>query len=267
MLDTATRIARLAGIVAILGAHLGSVTAARAAGAVTGGPPLALRLEPHGFPVAELVPAIDAWRRACGVDFGTRLPALVLEGPGVPVTLRRWPDSSSRHGRCGQTRLFIQDGQVIAASIEIFARQMDGTHCFPLVEELAHEIGHLLGLADDPTGPRGSIMGPRRPGQHRVVTPRDCSAAGARGGMVRVLFDAEDEEIFARHQAAAVIAAAAEPVASASPREGVASRRARAVAVEDADIVARRVHPGAVGMPGWTQEGILVSQLLPPLTW
>ncbi len=174
MLEPAASLVTLAFTLALSG--LPPVVPAAAPAMAPG--PLLLRLEPVKIPAAQLQAAVDTWRRGCAGALGGRLPDLVLAGPGVPVTVKRWPDSSSRNGRCGQTTRKLVNGRLVAASIEIFARQNDGTPCFPLSDELAHEIGHVLGLDDSHWGVPGSIMGPRLRGHRREVSGEECAAAG-----------------------------------------------------------------------------------------
>ena len=97
----------------------------------------------------------------------------------MPVVVRRRADSSSHSGRCGLTTLKLAHGRLIAAEIDIFIRQENGVSCFPLTEEIAHELGHVFALDDTPWAPRGSIMGPRLPGQRRAVSAEECAAAAA----------------------------------------------------------------------------------------
>ena len=138
----------------------------------------AVRLSSSDFPVEELRAAARKWELGCAAA-GVDLPPLQLEGAGVPVTVRRRADSWSANGRCGQCLLRLVDGRVVSAEIDVFVRQANGASCFPLVDVIAHEIGHVLGLADEPPGPDASVMGPRQAGVRRHVTPRHCLAAAA----------------------------------------------------------------------------------------
>jgi hypothetical protein len=181
MLHLATSLAKVAGAL-VVAALVGYGEHSEAAVAGPAAAPAPLRLHSPDFPPHQLQPALDTWRRGCAGVLGSRLPDLRLDGPGVPVVVRRWPDSSSLHGRCGQTTLRVAKGRLLGADIAIFARQSNGTSCFPLHDEIAHELGHVLGLDDDPRAPRGSIMGPRQPRQRRAVSGEECAAVGRRLG-------------------------------------------------------------------------------------
>ena len=141
--------------------------------------PIPLRLESADFSAPQLQEAVDIWRRRCTGALGVRLPDVVLTGPGVPIAVHRRPDSSSPNGRCGQTLLRLAKGRLVRAEIDIFIRQKNGVSCFPLTDEIAHELGHVFALKDTPWAPRGSIMGPRFPGERRAVSEEECTAATA----------------------------------------------------------------------------------------
>ena len=138
----------------------------------------AIRLSSSDFPVEELRAAASRWEHGCA-SAGVELPPLQVAGEGVPVIVRRRADSWSANGRCGQGRLRFVDGHLVSAEIDIFLRQRDGTTCFPLVDVITHELGHVLGLADEPEGLDASVMGPRQAGARRQVSPRHCLAAAA----------------------------------------------------------------------------------------
>jgi hypothetical protein len=72
-------------------------------------------------------------------------------------------------------------GRLESAEIDVFMRQRDGTSCFPLGEEIAHELGHVMGLADGPRGDHRAIMGPRLPGGRRQPSAGECSAVALPG--------------------------------------------------------------------------------------
>jgi hypothetical protein len=89
--------------------------------------------------------------------------------------------SNNQRGSCGTvTPSLIQlaDGsqRISGGVIKIFERERDsGLSCTPYADRVAHELGHLLGLADA-TGSscNGRIMGSRVNGQNRSVTDADC---------------------------------------------------------------------------------------------
>jgi hypothetical protein len=146
---------------------------------LTAAPPLAvavapaLRLESPDFNAAELAAALEPWRATCeqvqGLAAGNGLATEVLT-----VLVRRRTESTTEHGRCGQTSLRFVAGRAVAAVVDVFSHQRNGASCFPLTEEIAHEIGHVLGLPDRGADLSESVMGPRRPGTRRRVTRADC---------------------------------------------------------------------------------------------
>ncbi|HLX09970.1 MAG TPA: hypothetical protein VKY89_19100 [Thermoanaerobaculia bacterium] len=121
--------------------------------------------------------AIGDWQSSC-TQYGTGFPTLVPNGKGgfpVAVTLHPGP-SSIKGGRCGITAVKYQGGKIVSATIDVWTQQANGSPCSPAYDNLAHEIGHLLGEADAPAGCNGHIMGaPAFAGSPRTVFPDDCS--------------------------------------------------------------------------------------------
>lgn len=77
--------------------------------------------------------------------------------------------------RCGVHTATNFNGVPIASTITLYASAA-GYSCQPHADTLAHELGHVLGLADVTYAAScyGSIMGAREPGGTRTVTADDC---------------------------------------------------------------------------------------------
>ena len=171
-----------AAIVRTTLATLGSLLVAHAVAAA----PLAvavapsLRLESPDFNASELAAALEPWRTTCEQAGSPGSPGAGLDTEVITVLVRRRTESTTEHGRCGQTSLHFVAGRTVAAVVDVFSHQRNGASCFPLTEEIAHEVGHVLGLADRGDDRSESVMGPRRPGTRRRVTREDC--AGIRRG-------------------------------------------------------------------------------------
>jgi hypothetical protein len=174
-------------------------------------PPATLRLESPDFRPDELLRAAAVWQHGCARLGTPQLPAVRVDGPGVPVTVRRVADSTSPNGRCGRTRLRLLAGRLLAAEIDVFARQRGGTSCFPLLDEVAHELGHVFGLPDGTTHQLGTMMGPRGAGTRRAPTAVECRAA-ARS------LEAEDRSVLADAGVEPVSAPLAPGAPTARPR-------------------------------------------------
>jgi hypothetical protein len=141
-------------------------------------PPAALSLRSPSLPAHELTAAAGYWQRACGEPGG--LPRITVGGPGVPVEVRRRGDSWSPNRRCGMTSVRRRDGEIVGYVVDVFVRQRNGAPCFPLVDEVAHELGHVLGLADDPSAEgAGTIMGVRARNVRRRVDAPTCDRVAA----------------------------------------------------------------------------------------
>ena len=128
------------------------------------------------LPPGVLDAALTAWR-ACP-NAGTGFPVLggaARERSGVRV---RYVAGNSQQGRCG----YFGGGEIVlfASARDRFGRAVP---CGAPATNLAHELGHVLGLADAPADPRCRqfVMSgdDPRPGRERRVQPEECAAADA----------------------------------------------------------------------------------------
>lgn len=125
---------------------------------------------------ATIQPAIDQWANSCPGTAGQGFPNIVINGSsGYPVTVN-YHDTPG--DRCGMHTAVIIGGLPAGATIDLFA-SAGGYSCEPVSDALAHELGHVLGLADVSYSGNcfGSIMGGRAPGGTRTVTSSDCATA------------------------------------------------------------------------------------------
>lgn len=123
---------------------------------------------------ADLNTAISYWSD-CGS--GSDMPNMQVGGSGgVPVSVTLVAGSSPT-GRCGRAEVHIgaSSRTVVAVDITVYTRQNNGASCQPISDEIAHELGHALGLDDaDSAACRQHIMGFRDPGTTRSVGGEDC---------------------------------------------------------------------------------------------
>lgn len=133
-----------------------------------------MNLTSSNFTTAELQAAADYWSGCAG--YGTEIPSFQIGGSGgIPITVTRVNGvSQSSTGGCGEATITSNaQNQVLRVSVTIWTQQTNGNSCEPISDSLAHELGHVLGLADalDPAC-NNFIMG------RRVLTTRDPAGAG-----------------------------------------------------------------------------------------
>ncbi len=132
----------------------------------------AINYVPVGYePFGNTLEAIDVWAFGCAGS-GTSYPSLTTSGsydstPGtmniyVFYTIGRSTDPNG--GRCGYTNVQIDPTTcaIISADIHMFQYDSAGNSCEgTMVDLVAHEIGHTLGLADVDylSACNGTIMG------------------------------------------------------------------------------------------------------------
>lgn len=122
-------------------------------------------------------------RRACteAVAFWQRqVPGLwanfgdVGSGATVPIMPARkmanW-DKVVSHGAVGYTRLTVHDGHTWSAAVYLDAYRLDDLTDLQLMRAIAHELGHVFGLAHD--GNRLSVMYPATLNEPPTVTAKD----------------------------------------------------------------------------------------------
>lgn len=139
----------------------------------------AFNITMSGFSSFDVQTSIDYWSGCPG--YGPYIPPFEFGGSdGLPVSIVRVSgNSTSLGGGCGETALNRDSyGQITSATVSVWTNQSNGASCAPLTDSLAHEFGHLLGLADA-TDPSciGHIMGARNAGGTRTVGSDDCAVA------------------------------------------------------------------------------------------
>lgn len=127
--------------------------------------------------------SISYWSSGCS-GYGSSFPSMSAGGSGgVSVNVTHHTGTSTlASGSCGRTTFTLQapGNTVLGANIEIWDRQGNGVDC-NFTDTLAHELGHVLGLADNASPACvGRIMGGRPPGGTRSVSSADCVVAGQR---------------------------------------------------------------------------------------
>lgn len=136
---------------------------------------LGLLLDPD-LPAEVGSTAIRLWSRCA--EYGTGFPTLRVDEHGTQTLRVEYDPASIGEGRCGSFRgrrvllhawMLDADGRILP--------------CGPLALNLAHELGHALGLADSrETGCRHFVMAPILVGQPTLRRPRpaECAALAER---------------------------------------------------------------------------------------
>jgi hypothetical protein len=167
-------------MILFLGQPLVAVDCSTADSRLLGQQGSAFNITLDGFSSFDVQTAINYWSGCSG--YGFEIPTLEFGGSGnVPVRIVRVAGNSTvQGGGCGGTSLDRSNGQVTSATITVFSNENDGDSCVPLTDVIAHEFGHLFGLADVPDPSCiGHIMGPRLAGGTRGVQSDDCDVANS----------------------------------------------------------------------------------------
>jgi hypothetical protein len=121
--------------------------------------------------------AIEQWRSCPG--YGTDFPAFLVRGEGLRKIRIRHAQPSDVSSECGTFR-----GDTIVLHDEAHDPKGGPVHCGSLAQNMAHELGHVLGLGhlDDRARCRTHIMGvvTRAEAFGRSVSEEECLAAGIR---------------------------------------------------------------------------------------
>jgi hypothetical protein len=138
-------------------------------------------LDISGVSSADINTAIGYWSGGCP-GYGNSFPGMSAGGSGgLEVNVVHHTGTSTlASGSCGRTTFTLHSpgNTVASANVDIWDRQGNGVDCV-LTDTLAHELGHVLGLADnDSAACVGHIMGGRPPGGTRSVNSADCVVAG-----------------------------------------------------------------------------------------
>jgi hypothetical protein len=134
-----------------------------------------------GASSTDISTAIGYWSGGCP-GYGGSFPSMSAGGSGgIAVSVIHHAGTSTQtSGSCGRTMFMFQapGNTVTGAVVEIWDQQGNGVDCV-FTDTLAHELGHVLGLADNSTSACvGHIMGGRPPGGTRSVSSADCTVAG-----------------------------------------------------------------------------------------
>lgn len=132
-----------------------------------------------GFTDAEVQTAIGYWS-SCG-GYGAEIPTFQIRGSGgIPVTVVKISGNAPPDVEgCGFFDPDAPTGQIESATITVWTSNSKGGACPLLTDVLAHEFGHLLGLANAPDlSCAGFIMGRSFGGTStRTVGAGECAVA------------------------------------------------------------------------------------------
>lgn len=140
----------------------------------------------------EITSGMEYWNVCSGQGSAFASMGYQSSGAQVSVSINFHPGTSTdTSAGCGRVESwnFTPDGQITDATIGVFERDSNGTPCSPYSDTVAHELGHVLGLANAPTecNGTGAIMSTRpqyydngtlRYGT-RSVASSDCQTADA----------------------------------------------------------------------------------------
>ncbi len=168
-------------LVAVVGAGLAAGRAAGEASCSAAKPgallAAAIGVEADGsLPPGVLDAALASWRGCPNAGIG--FPEFASASRERSVVHVRYVAGNSQQGRCG----YFAGGEIVlfASAVDRFGHSVP---CGSLAANLAHELGHALGLVDAPADPRCRrfIMSgdDARPGRERHVQPQECAAADA----------------------------------------------------------------------------------------
>lgn len=134
-----------------------------------------------GFTSSEVMTALNYW--SCP-GFSGEIPSFQINGPsGIPVLVVKVTGNAPQSIlSCGLFQPEAPNGYIESGTITVWTKDRNGNACPVLLTDvLAHEIGHLLGLADAPDlDCAGHIMGASFGGTNtRTVYADDCATADA----------------------------------------------------------------------------------------
>lgn len=145
-----------------------------------------------GFGVSdyELGVAASYYSSACSGDYGSTFPGHIINGSGE-INIQVFYNSGwapPNVGGCGLFDGVRESGYLVGGSIEVWEMNSYGAPCDPISDSIAHELGHVYGMANVDAASQascsGSIMAERQwNGQYmptRSVTGDNCNSVRGR---------------------------------------------------------------------------------------